>query len=63
MHDLDAAALHADRLILMSGGRIVADGPPGEVMAGPSIAAVFGIEKAGGRWRALRPPADPRSSP
>jgi iron complex transport system ATP-binding protein len=53
MHDLDAAALHADRLILMSGGRIAADGPPAEVMAGPSIGAVFGIEKAGGRWRAL----------
>ena len=54
MHDLDAAALHADRLIVMSEGRIAADGPPTQVMAGPSIGAVFGIEKADGRWRPLR---------
>jgi iron complex transport system ATP-binding protein len=53
MHDLDAAALHADRLIVMSGGKIAADGPPDAVMAGPSIGAVFGIEKADGRWRPL----------
>jgi iron complex transport system ATP-binding protein len=51
MHDLDSAALHADRLILMSGGRIAADGPPSEVMAGPAIGAVFGIEKVDGEWR------------
>jgi iron complex transport system ATP-binding protein len=54
MHDLDAAALHADRLIVMSAGRIAADGPPSEVMAGPSIGAVFGIEKVNGRWRPLQ---------
>lgn len=53
MHDLDAAAAFADRLIVMNGGRIVADGRAGEVMAGPVIAEVFGIEKTGGRWRPL----------
>ncbi len=53
MHDLDSAALHADRLIVLSGGKVAADGPPSEVMAGPSIGAVFGIEKADGSWRAL----------
>jgi iron complex transport system ATP-binding protein len=61
MHDLDAAAAHADRLIVMDRGRIAADGPPDEVMDGPAIAAVFGIEKEGGRWRPLSPSADPRS--
>ena len=54
MHDLDSAALHADRLIVMSGGKVAADGRPDAVMAGPSIGAVFGIGKADGRWRALR---------
>ena len=63
MHDLDAAAAHADRLIVMNDGRIAADGPPADVMAGPSIGAVFGVEKAGGRWRPLSPAADRRSSP
>jgi iron complex transport system ATP-binding protein len=62
MHDLDAAAAHADRLIVVERGRVAADGPPGEVMAAPVIAAVFGIEKAEGRWRPLRRRADPQSS-
>lgn len=53
MHDLDAAATHADRLIVIDRGRIAADGPAAEVMAGPAIAAVFGVEKADGRWRPL----------
>ena len=63
MHDLDSAAEHADRLIVIDGGRIAADGPAHEVMAGPVIAAVFGIEKAKGKWRPLSSPARPRSSP
>jgi len=61
MHDLDAALANADRLIVMNEGRVAADGPPEEVMAGPAIGAVFGIERANGRWRPLRPGADPRS--
>jgi iron complex transport system ATP-binding protein len=62
MHDLDAAAAHADRLIVMNGGIVAADGPPAPVMAGPAIGAVFGIERKAGRWRPLSPQADPRSS-
>ena len=61
MHDLDAAAEHADRLIVMSGGRVAADGKPEAVMAGAAIGAAFGIEKVEGRWRPLKPSADPRS--
>lgn len=53
MHDLDAAADCADRLIVMQEGRIAAIGTPPDVMSGPAIAAVFGIEKAGGKWRPL----------
>ena len=62
MHDLDDAAAHADRLIVMNEGRVAADGPPEEVMAGPAIGAVFGIERASGRWRPLRTQGGPRSS-
>ena len=53
MHDLDAAAAFADRLVVMEKARVVADGPPAQVMAGPAIGEVFGIEKVAGRWRPL----------
>jgi iron complex transport system ATP-binding protein len=53
MHDIDAAAAYADRLIVMDGGMIAADGLPAEVMGSDVIATVFGIEKANGRWRPL----------
>jgi iron complex transport system ATP-binding protein len=62
IHDLDLAARYADRLIVMSGGRIVADGEPGVLLGGPHIAAVFGIERHSGAWRPLSRTADPRSS-
>ena len=62
MHDLELARLYADRLIIMQQGRIVAEGDPEELLSGPHIPAVFGIEREGSGWR-LRPPAGPRSSP
>jgi iron complex transport system ATP-binding protein len=31
MHDLTLAAQYADRLLLLSGGRLVASGPPAEI--------------------------------
>ncbi len=62
-HDLDLAARFADRLIVMDQGRAVADGGP-EILEGPQIRAVFGIEKRGGAWwPAVTPPEDRRSSP
>ena len=64
IHDLDAAARYADRILVMSGGRIAASGTPDAVMNGPAIAQIFGVERKAGQWRALvRPEADPRSSP
>jgi iron complex transport system ATP-binding protein len=51
IHDLDAAGRYADRLIVMDQGRIAADGDPGEILAGPVITEVFGIERMGGEWR------------
>lgn len=51
MHDLDLAARFADRLIMMEGGRVVADGHPAELLHGPLVNSVFGIEKSEGLWR------------
>ena len=58
IHDLDAARLYADRILVMDRGRIVAEG-----LDGPHVAEIFGIERVDGAWRAVRRPADPRSSP
>jgi iron complex transport system ATP-binding protein len=63
IHDLDAAARFADRIVLMDRGRIVAAGAPPHILDGPHVAAVFGIERVSGEWRAVTPPGDPRSSP
>lgn len=51
LHDLDLAARYADRLIVMDGGRIAADGTRDAVMHGGAIRAVFGIEKGEAGWR------------
>ena len=48
-HDLDLAGRFADRLIVMDQRRVVADGGP-ELLDGPHIPAVFGIERRGGAW-------------
>jgi iron complex transport system ATP-binding protein len=54
IHDLDAAARHADRVLVMDGGRIAAEG-----LDGPHVTAIFGVERVSGRWQV----ADRRSSP
>ena len=41
MHDLGLAVRHCGRLLLMSGGRLVADGAPGEVLTEARLAEVF----------------------
>jgi iron complex transport system ATP-binding protein len=51
VHDLELARGFADRLIVMAGGRIAADGQPDAVLDGPVIPSVFGIERGDGRWR------------
>ena len=51
IHDLDAAARYADRLLVMQNGRIAADGPPAAILGGPVIPEVFGIERVDGDWR------------
>ena len=43
LHDLALAARHADRLLWMREGRIVADGPAGDTLTPALIAAVYGV--------------------
>ncbi|MFC9287155.1 ABC transporter ATP-binding protein [Streptomyces sp. NPDC057052] len=43
LHDLDQAAAVADRITLLDAGRVVADGPPGDVLTPERLTAVYGI--------------------
>ena len=61
IHDLDAAARYADRILIMDEGRIVGEGLD-------RVPDIFGVERIAGEWREIRPPpissgGDPRSSP
>jgi iron complex transport system ATP-binding protein len=42
-HDLELAARYADRLLVLQGGRLVAEGAPGSVLTPGCIADVFGM--------------------
>jgi iron complex transport system ATP-binding protein len=42
LHDLDLAAAYADRVVLLSAGRVVADGAPEEVLTASRITATYG---------------------
>jgi iron complex transport system ATP-binding protein len=42
MHDLTLAGQFADRLLLLGGGKVVADGPPEEVLTVELIGRHFG---------------------
>ncbi|HJY28675.1 MAG TPA: heme ABC transporter ATP-binding protein [Pyrinomonadaceae bacterium] len=44
VHDLNLAARFADQILMLSGGRIVADGTPAEVLTAERIEQVFGVE-------------------
>ena len=47
MHDLSLAARHCSRLLLMHKGRLVADGPPDQVLDDARCREVFGV---GAHW-------------
>jgi len=43
LHELNLAARYADHLVAMAGGRIVAEGPPPEVITEDGVREVFGL--------------------
>ncbi|MBR0648571.1 ABC transporter ATP-binding protein [Roseomonas terrae] len=49
LHDLNAAARFADRMLVLCNGRLVADGPGGEVLTETMLANVYGIRAEIGR--------------
>ncbi|MEO6359380.1 MAG: ABC transporter ATP-binding protein [Sphingomicrobium sp.] len=59
LHDLDQAEAF-DRVLLVDKGRILADGPPADIIGGEMLSKTFGVQRHEGRWR-IRPSADPRS--
>ncbi|MCB1749791.1 MAG: ABC transporter ATP-binding protein [Gammaproteobacteria bacterium] len=44
LHDLAMAARYSDRLVLLDGGRVQADGPPHRVLTAARLAASFGVD-------------------
>jgi len=44
LHDLSLAAQHADRLILLTDGRMLAEGAPVEVLTPGNLATAYGVE-------------------
>jgi iron complex transport system ATP-binding protein len=47
LHDLATAMNHADRVLVLDGGRLVADGSPEEALSDAVIAKVWGVRA---RW-------------
>lgn len=43
LHDLTLAGRFCDRLALLDQGRLIAAGPPGEVLTDAALAAIFGV--------------------
>ncbi|MFP5332680.1 MAG: ABC transporter ATP-binding protein [Acidimicrobiia bacterium] len=44
LHDLNLAARHAQHMVAMAGGRVVATGSPSEILTTELVASVFGVE-------------------
>ena len=46
IHDLNMAARYCDRLVLLFEGRVLAEGPPDQVLTPEAMARAFGVEAA-----------------
>ncbi|MEU0723670.1 ABC transporter ATP-binding protein [Streptomyces sp. NPDC006140] len=46
LHDLNLAAMYCDRVVVLSAGRVVASGTPGDVLTEGLIAEVYGVRAA-----------------
>jgi iron complex transport system ATP-binding protein len=56
LHDLDLAARFADRLAVMDGGRVAAEGAPRDLLDGPHLRSAFGIRRGAEGWELLAEP-------
>ena len=56
LHDLNLAAYFCDRLYVLDGGRMVAEGPPSEVLTEELLAEVYGVRAEVGRHPATGAP-------
>ena len=61
LHDLSQVE-GFNRLLLVSGGRVAADGDPQTIIGSGELADAFGVERDGAGWR-IRLPEGRRSSP
>ena len=48
LHDLNLAAQYADRIVLLRGGRVLAEGAPPQVLGAERIRRVWGVEATAG---------------
>ena len=44
LHDLNLAARYCDHVVMLDGGRVIATGPPADVLTPARIAAVYGVD-------------------
>ncbi|WP_066414692.1 ATP-binding cassette domain-containing protein [Halorubrum aethiopicum] len=57
IHDLDMAARYCDRIVVIAGGRVRADGPPADVLDAATVHEAFDAEAFVGRNPATGTPA------
>jgi iron complex transport system ATP-binding protein len=43
LHDLNLAAAACDRVVVLSGGRVVSEGPPAQVLTAERVREVWGV--------------------
>jgi iron complex transport system ATP-binding protein len=53
MHDLNVAARHCDRLVLIGDGHVIAQGFPSEVLTPAALKRAFGLD-----WTVIAHPQD-----
>lgn len=56
LHDLNLASLYAERVVLLRGGRLHAQGPPLEVITEPTVREVYGAHVHVGRYPTCHAP-------
>jgi iron complex transport system ATP-binding protein len=54
VHDLEIARRYSDRLIIMSEGKVAADGTPAALLESAEAKRIFGVERRDEGWRLIR---------